>query len=129
MLYIFCNRKTVLHGGSRIPHPFGISLFEDSVFFTDWTKMAVMKANKFTETNPQVYYQSSLRPFGVIVFHSLRQPHGKPHSNVRHWPWKKGFLKAMKLIMGDLMRFGWYSHIYEWLPRELNLLKLTLWGT
>ncbi|XP_059560178.1 low-density lipoprotein receptor-related protein 2 [Myotis daubentonii] len=69
------QRKTVLHGGSRIPHPFGISLFEDSVFFTDWTKMAVMKANKFTETNPQVYYQSSLRPFGVTVFHSLRQPH------------------------------------------------------
>nr|KAF6496225.1 LDL receptor related protein 2 [Rousettus aegyptiacus] len=67
--------KTVLHGGSRIPHPFGISLFEDTVFFTDWTKMAVMKANKFTETDPQVYYQSSLRPFGVTVYHSLRQPH------------------------------------------------------
>lgn len=84
MLCIFYNRKTVLHGGSRIPHPFGISLFEDSVFFTDWTKMAVMKANKFTETNPQVYYQSSLRPFGVTVFHSVRQPHGKPHSNRNH---------------------------------------------
>ncbi|MBZ3890926.1 Low-density lipoprotein receptor-related protein 2 [Sciurus carolinensis] len=68
------QRKTVIHGGSLIPHPFGISLFEDHVFFTDWTKMAVMKANKFTETNPQVYYQSSLRPFGVTVYHALRQP-------------------------------------------------------
>nr|XP_010969732.1 low-density lipoprotein receptor-related protein 2 isoform X1 [Camelus bactrianus] len=69
------QRKTVVHGGSNIPHPFGISLFEDTVFFTDWTKMAVMKANKFTDSNPQIYFQSSLRPFGVTVYHSLRQPY------------------------------------------------------
>uniref|UniRef100_A0A8C9DCQ9 LDL receptor related protein 2 n=1 Tax=Panthera leo TaxID=9689 RepID=A0A8C9DCQ9_PANLE len=67
--------KTVVYGGSLIPHPFGISLFEDYVYFTDWTKMAVMKANKFTETSPQVYLQTSLRPFGVTVYHSLRQPY------------------------------------------------------
>uniref|UniRef100_A0A8C6B9V0 Low-density lipoprotein receptor-related protein 2 n=1 Tax=Monodon monoceros TaxID=40151 RepID=A0A8C6B9V0_MONMO len=69
------QRKTVIHGGSNIPHPFAISLFEDHVFFTDWTKMAVMKANKFTETDPQLYYRSSLRPFGVTVYHALRQPY------------------------------------------------------
>ncbi|XP_052581109.1 low-density lipoprotein receptor-related protein 2 isoform X1 [Peromyscus californicus insignis] len=69
------QRKTVAHGGSLIPHPFGISLFEEHVFFTDWTKLAVMKANKFTETNPQVYHQSNLRPYGVAVYHALRQPH------------------------------------------------------
>ncbi|XP_037379377.1 low-density lipoprotein receptor-related protein 2 [Talpa occidentalis] len=69
------QRKTVVHGGSRIPHPFGISLFEDHVFYTDWTKMAVMKANKFTETNPQIYHQLSLKPFGLTVYHSLRQPY------------------------------------------------------
>lgn len=68
------QRKTVAHGGSVVPHPFGISLFEGHVFFTDWTKLAVMKANKFTETSPQVYYQSSLRPYGVTVYHALRQP-------------------------------------------------------
>nr|XP_012637337.1 low-density lipoprotein receptor-related protein 2 [Microcebus murinus] len=69
------QRRTVVHGGSLIPHPFGISLFESHVFFTDWTKMAVMKANKFTDTNPQVYYRSSLRPYGVTVYHALKQPH------------------------------------------------------
>ncbi|KAM4859286.1 low-density lipoprotein receptor-related protein 2 [Thomomys bottae] len=68
------QRKTVVHGGSFIPHPYGISLFEDHVFFTDWTKLAVMKANKFTEPHPQVYYQSSLRTYGVTVYHALRQP-------------------------------------------------------
>ncbi|XP_053453877.1 low-density lipoprotein receptor-related protein 2 [Nycticebus coucang] len=69
------QRKTVMHGGSLIPHPFGISLFESHVFFTDWTKMAVMKANKFTENNPQVYYKTSLNPYGVTVYHALKQPY------------------------------------------------------
>ncbi|KAG8510408.1 Low-density lipoprotein receptor-related protein 2 [Galemys pyrenaicus] len=69
------QRKTVVHGGSRVPHPYGISLFEDHVFYTDWTKMAVMKANKFTETNPQIYHQTSMKPFGLTVYHSLRQPY------------------------------------------------------
>ncbi|TNN64423.1 Low-density lipoprotein receptor-related protein 2 [Liparis tanakae] len=50
------HRKTVVHGGAAIPHPFGISLFERNVYFTDWTKMAVMKANKFTDSSPQVVY-------------------------------------------------------------------------
>lgn len=79
-----------MHGGSLIPHPFGISLFENHIFFTDWTKMAVMKANKFKETSPEVYYQSSLRPFGVAVYHSLRQPYGMSQNNGNHpwhWPW------------------------------------------
>lgn len=76
-MHLFCNRKTVLHGGSLIPHPFGISLFEENVFYTDWTKMAVMKANKFEDTHPQTYYQSTLRPYGVTVYHALRQPNGE----------------------------------------------------
>uniref|UniRef100_A0A673WK35 Low density lipoprotein receptor-related protein 2a n=1 Tax=Salmo trutta TaxID=8032 RepID=A0A673WK35_SALTR len=67
--------KTVVHGGAVIPHPFGISLFEHTVYFTDWTKMAVMKANKFSDTNPQVVYTTSQTPHGVQVVHQLRQPY------------------------------------------------------
>uniref|UniRef100_A0A493U359 LDL receptor related protein 2 n=1 Tax=Anas platyrhynchos platyrhynchos TaxID=8840 RepID=A0A493U359_ANAPP len=67
--------RTIAHGGSVIPHPYGITLFEHNVYFTDWTKMAVVKANKFSESNPQVIYQSSLRPYGVTVYHAARQPY------------------------------------------------------
>lgn len=77
MLKRFFNRKTVVHGGAVIPHPFGISLFEHNVYFTDWTKMAVMKANKFTDRNPQVVYTTSQTPHGVAVMHQLKQPHGE----------------------------------------------------
>lgn len=71
-------RKTVVHGGAAIPHPFGISLFEHNVYFTDWTKMAVMRANKFSDSHPQVVYSTSQTPHGVAVIHQLKQPHGKP---------------------------------------------------
>jgi hypothetical protein len=69
--------KTVVHGGSLIPHPFGLSLFEHNVYYTDWTKMAVMKVNKFNDRNPQVVYTTSQIPHGLAVIHSLNQPYGK----------------------------------------------------
>uniref|UniRef100_A0A3B4FEE2 Low-density lipoprotein receptor-related protein 2 n=1 Tax=Pundamilia nyererei TaxID=303518 RepID=A0A3B4FEE2_9CICH len=68
------HRKTVVHGGTVIPHPFGISLFEHNVYFTDWTKMAVMKANKFTDRSSEVVYRTSQTPHGVAVIHQLKQP-------------------------------------------------------
>lgn len=71
-------RKTVVHGGSLIPHPFGISLFEHTVYYTDWTKMAIMKANKFIDNNPQVLYSTTHTPYGVAVVHPFRQPYSKP---------------------------------------------------
>uniref|UniRef100_M3ZRL5 EGF-like domain-containing protein n=1 Tax=Xiphophorus maculatus TaxID=8083 RepID=M3ZRL5_XIPMA len=66
--------KTVIHGGTVVPHPFGISLFEHNVYFTDWTRMAVIKANKFTDSNPHVIYTTSHTPHGVAVIHQLKQP-------------------------------------------------------
>lgn len=77
MFSTFSFRKTVVHGGAAIPHPFGISLFEHNVYFTDWTKMAVMKANKFNDNNPQVVYSTSQTPHGVAIIHQLKQPYGK----------------------------------------------------
>ncbi|KAI2660889.1 Low-density lipoprotein receptor-related protein 2 [Labeo rohita] len=68
------HRKTVVHGGSVIPHPFGVTLFEHSVYYTDWTKMAVMKANKYSDNNPQELYRTSQRPHGLTVVHAYRQP-------------------------------------------------------
>uniref|UniRef100_A0A672J473 EGF-like domain-containing protein n=1 Tax=Salarias fasciatus TaxID=181472 RepID=A0A672J473_SALFA len=66
--------KTVVHGGAAVPHPFGISLFEHNVYFTDWTKMAVMRVNKFTDSSPEVVYSTSQSPHGVAVIHQLKQP-------------------------------------------------------
>ncbi|XP_014344907.1 low-density lipoprotein receptor-related protein 2a [Latimeria chalumnae] len=69
------QRKTIIHGGSVVPHPYGISVFEHNVYFTDWTKLAVMRVNKFTDSNTQVIFQSSFTPYGVTVYHATRQPY------------------------------------------------------
>ncbi|KAI1884877.1 hypothetical protein AGOR_G00214390 [Albula goreensis] len=71
------QRKTVVHGAHVIPHPVSISVFEHNVYFTDSTKMAVMKANKFSDGSPQVLYRTTLSPYGVAVVHPLRQPYAR----------------------------------------------------
>lgn len=73
----FPYRKIVLNGGTKAPYPFGIATFENHVFFTDWTKMGVMKANRFKENNPALIYRTANRPGHVVVSHSVLQPVGE----------------------------------------------------
>lgn len=70
-------RKTVLNGGTQAPHPFGIAVFENHVFFTDWTKMGVVRANRFNGSNPALLYRTTRRPGHVVVSHRVLQPVGK----------------------------------------------------
>lgn len=41
------QRSQVLYSGEYLRHPFSITTFEDYVYWTDWDKQAVFKANKF----------------------------------------------------------------------------------
>ncbi|KAG9350071.1 hypothetical protein JZ751_026424, partial [Albula glossodonta] len=68
------ERKTVLNGGTQVPHPFGLSVFENHVFFTDWTKMAVVQANRFNGSNPKLLYHTTDRPGHIVVSHAVLQP-------------------------------------------------------
>lgn len=42
------NRKLVLFSASTLRHPFSITTFEDWLYWTDWDRAAVFRANKFT---------------------------------------------------------------------------------
>lgn len=42
------NRRVVLFSLDVLKHPFSITTFEDWVYWTDWEKQAVFKANKFS---------------------------------------------------------------------------------
>lgn len=70
-------RKIVLNGATQSPHPFGISVFENHVFFTDWTKMGVVRTNRFNGSNPVLLYRTAKRPGHVTVSHPVLQPVGK----------------------------------------------------
>lgn len=41
------GRNVVLHSTDTLRHPFSITTFEDWVYWTDWDKEAVFRANKF----------------------------------------------------------------------------------
>uniref|UniRef100_A0A4W6E5T0 Low density lipoprotein receptor-related protein 2b n=1 Tax=Lates calcarifer TaxID=8187 RepID=A0A4W6E5T0_LATCA len=66
--------KIVLNGGTQAPHPFGIAVFENHVFFTDWTKMGLVRANRFNGSNPALLYRTAKRPGHVAVSHPVLQP-------------------------------------------------------
>ncbi|XP_057682782.1 low-density lipoprotein receptor-related protein 2 [Corythoichthys intestinalis] len=68
------NRKVVLNGGTQAPHPFGLAVFENHVFFTDWTKMGVVRANRFNGSSPTFLYRTANRPGHIVVSHSVLQP-------------------------------------------------------
>lgn len=42
------GRRVVLSSPDTLRHPFSITTFEDWVYWTDWDKAAVFRANKFT---------------------------------------------------------------------------------
>uniref|UniRef100_A0A3B4B3M5 Low density lipoprotein receptor-related protein 2b n=1 Tax=Periophthalmus magnuspinnatus TaxID=409849 RepID=A0A3B4B3M5_9GOBI len=66
--------KIVLNGITQSPHPFGLAVFENHVFFTDWTKMGVIRTNRFNGSNPVLLYRTAKRPGHVVVSHSVLQP-------------------------------------------------------
>lgn len=45
------DRKLILHSSVALRHPFSISTFEDWVYWTDWERHTIYKANKFNGKN------------------------------------------------------------------------------
>lgn len=41
------GRRVILYSPDHLHHPFSVTTFEDWVYWTDWDKQAVYKANKF----------------------------------------------------------------------------------
>ena len=69
------HRRIVLKSRS-LEHPFGISVFQDNMYWTDWKSGKLFKGNKFTG-GEQVELAVNLRGvMNVAVFHQQRQPVG-----------------------------------------------------
>lgn len=69
------HRRIVLKGGS-LEHPFGISVFQDNVYWTDWKSKKLFKANKFTGGEEVVLASYLLGVMDVAVFDQQKQPLG-----------------------------------------------------
>lgn len=74
-------RRVVLFSMEALRHPFSISTFEDWLYWTDWDRAAVFRANKFTGSDVQAVTATEMieHPMAVHVYHPYRQPDGENH--------------------------------------------------
>ncbi|KAK0079342.1 hypothetical protein PV325_001381 [Microctonus aethiopoides] len=72
------GRRTVLYSQDNLRHPFSITTFESYVYWSDWDKQTIFKANKFTgkEVKAVTPLRSLQHPMVVHVYHPYRQPDG-----------------------------------------------------
>lgn len=70
------HRHTVYDG--ILPHPFAITVFEETVYWTDWNTRTVEKGNKYTGSGREALVNTTHRPFDIHVCHPYRQPIGEP---------------------------------------------------
>ncbi|XP_025192655.1 very low-density lipoprotein receptor-like isoform X1 [Melanaphis sacchari] len=75
------QRRLVLFSTTWLPHPFSISTFEDSLYWSDWNQKAIIKANKFNGSNITAVtaLHMTQNPMVVHVYHPYRQPDGVNH--------------------------------------------------
>ncbi|KAJ8019817.1 Low-density lipoprotein receptor-related protein 2 [Holothuria leucospilota] len=62
-----------------IAHPFGITIFESQVYWTDWNEKMVYKAHKFSGAGVKVIQQTVHRPLDIVIVHPLRQDSSIPN--------------------------------------------------
>ncbi|XP_075884557.1 low-density lipoprotein receptor-related protein 4 isoform X1 [Nelusetta ayraudi] len=67
------RRAVISHG---LPHPFAITVFEDSLYWTDWHTKSINSANKFTGKNQEVVRSKLHFPMDIHTLHPQRQPAG-----------------------------------------------------
>nr|CAA03855.1 lipophorin receptor [Locusta migratoria] len=75
------GRRVILYSPEHLQHPFSVTTFEDWVYWTDWDKQAVYKANKFNGKDVSAITATHMlqNPMVIHVYHPYRQPDGENH--------------------------------------------------
>ncbi|CAC5364193.1 VLDLR [Mytilus coruscus] len=68
--------RTVLHNTQQINHPFSMTVFEDNIFWTDWSEGDIRTANKHTGKHFQRKVIGLNSPTGIKVYHESIQRSG-----------------------------------------------------
>jgi hypothetical protein len=66
--------SVVLSDSHYLSHPFSISVFEDTLYWTDWSTESIHKTNKFNGSAVSNVAIALFSPMDIHVFHKLKQP-------------------------------------------------------
>ncbi|XP_071123152.1 very low-density lipoprotein receptor-like [Mytilus edulis] len=68
--------RTVLHNNEQISHPFSMAVFEENIFWTDWSGGDIRMAHKYTGKHFQKTVLGLNSPMGIKVYHESLQNSG-----------------------------------------------------
>ncbi|KAM6162242.1 low-density lipoprotein receptor-related protein 6 isoform 5-T5 [Erethizon dorsatum] len=66
------NRQAVVKGS--LPHPFALTLFEDTLYWTDWNTHSILACNKYTGEGLREIHSDIFSPMDIHAFSQQRQP-------------------------------------------------------
>lgn len=76
------SRRIIISDDKLVPHVFGLTVFDDMVFWSDWTRRGLLFADKLTGQNITILLKTVLPPYSLKAYHSAMQMEGKSNSNV-----------------------------------------------
>lgn len=59
-----------------VPHPFGLTLFDQHLYWTDWTRLGVIQVEKFGSDTKVLWTntENNVFPMGIAAYHPMAQP-------------------------------------------------------
>ncbi|KAI0231546.1 Low-density lipoprotein receptor-related protein 2 [Lamellibrachia satsuma] len=63
----------LIHDSVRLPHPYALSIYKDTVYFTDWAREAVLMTNKYTGQSVVTLISGINRVMDLKVMHLASQ--------------------------------------------------------
>lgn len=69
--WLLCFREVVVKG--ELPHPFALTLYEDTLFWTDWNTHSIHSCRKQTGAEQRIVHSDIFSPMDIHVFSAKRQ--------------------------------------------------------
>ncbi|VDO92379.1 unnamed protein product [Soboliphyme baturini] len=72
--YLGNNKAVILSNNAKLFHPFGLAVFEENIYWTDWDTQGIHVANKFTGETKDVLFTGLVGFMSIRVAHEVTQP-------------------------------------------------------
>ncbi|KAM3721677.1 Low-density lipoprotein receptor-related protein [Dirofilaria immitis] len=69
------DRRIVVQGMNNVPHPFGLTIFDQYLYWTDWTRLGIMRVEKFGSSTDIIWTkkENNVFPMGIVAYHPMTQ--------------------------------------------------------